>query len=110
MLSWQTISPILLKDVRGNITIDNNRIDDNIGLHGGAINIEKPLIMAGREAINVSIAIRNNSFNRNMAYIAGNSIFISSPSKEDETESDTQPVNILISGCNFTLNYGQSGT
>jgi hypothetical protein len=38
---YETQSPILLKNVIGSkIIFENNNFDSNIGLHGGAINID----------------------------------------------------------------------
>jgi hypothetical protein len=61
------------------IVFVNNIFEHNIGLYGGAINIDNP-DWTGHKPYQLRntpyVIVENNSFKQNMAYIAGNAVYI----------------------------------
>ena len=53
--------------------IRGNDFDKNIGTFGGAIKINSPNFLAGKEPY---VIIVDNTFFNNMAYFSGNAIYI----------------------------------
>ena len=68
--------------------VDGNSLSNNIGLHGGAIHIDNYLLPMIESEGDESplILLRNNIFNKNIAYFEGNAIFIQGDSYKDDLE------------------------
>ena len=111
---YQTISAVLLKGVRADqILISGTKFTNNIGLHGGAIHIDLGLKQDRRQPSfdesTPAIILKDNKFTKNMAYFAGNAVFIKGGQKVyslDSLMARESLLNIDISGCSFEMNHG----
>lgn len=67
----------MLKNVSSHIIFENNTLDSNMGIHGGAIHIdqESDFFSPNYNTFAPFIYLNNNTFTRNMAYLDGNSIY-----------------------------------
>ena len=62
----------MIKDLQvdGNyIVFEDNTFDSNIGMFGGAIHIHQ------QSDDNLPVVMRNNVYNKNMAYFSGNAVY-----------------------------------
>jgi len=81
--NYTTQSPVFIKGSRNNqIIITDNVFKDNIGLSGGALNIdlsikdEEEHSPNSLEIYSPFLFVQGNRFERNMAYIQGNALYI----------------------------------
>ena len=80
-LAYEAASPIFISANQGPMLFINNTFSENIGLHGGAIEILTPNYAvhssSDYETAGLPVIImENNNFTRNMAYMSGNAFFI----------------------------------
>ena len=77
---YESVSTFMIMANKGPIIIKNNTFEENIGTLGGAIHIMSPDFESNKDSTEVNshpyIYIENNIFNKNMAYFAGNAIYI----------------------------------
>jgi hypothetical protein len=98
---FERLTPVSIAFNEKKIIFENNLFEDNVGLMGGAINIESPNMRNVTEKVDNPIAkknlyklldmesrpytfIHNNTFTRNMAYLSGGSIFVRSTRMGDD--------------------------
>lgn len=73
---------LMIQANQGPIIIKDNLFEENIGTMGGAIHIMSPDFETGAAVANETvntlpyIYIESNTFSRNMAYLAGNAIYM----------------------------------
>lgn len=98
--NYQSYSPIFIKDARSSyVLFENNTFDSNIGLHGGAVNIQFTQTNASEQAS--TILFKNNTFQKNMAYFKGNAINI-----RGFSNGTGLPIDVQIEDCLFIRNQG----
>ena len=67
----ETVSPFIIKNHNGpSISFTSNDFSDNIGILGGVLQIRSASTLPSE------ITISQNTFERNMAYVAGNAFHI----------------------------------
>lgn len=71
--SYERLGLIYLSRSKDTVIIKGNTFQDNIGTFGGAISINSPDWIGGRQP---HIVIKGNMFQGNMAYFSGNAIYI----------------------------------
>ena len=78
--NFTTMSPIYIADTDSKyIVFQNNSFDSNVGLHGGAIQIDHAKVANSSTSINEAapfVMFKNNQFTRNIAYLEGTAIYI----------------------------------
>ena len=77
---YESVSTFMIMANKGPIIIKNNTFEENIGTLGGAIHIMSPDFESNAASNTTNshpyIYIENNTFSKNMAYFAGNAIYI----------------------------------
>ena len=82
--NYETVSPIYIYANTGPVVLKGNNFLENIGTSGGAVHISSPRFEqsmpneAGVAQVNgqAFVVMANNIFERNMAYFAGNALYI----------------------------------
>lgn len=73
-------SAIFLKNIQAShIVFENNTFDSNVGIHGGAIQIDNSDSGSRKRdatAYAPFLYLKNNTFSRNMAYFEGNAVYV----------------------------------
>ena len=126
MTNLERLSPISIAYNEKKIIFEENEFEDNIGLIGGAINIESPnmrnvtaqsyltddqLAMTEDEELRPYTFIHNNKFNRNMAYLSGGSISIRNTRMGDDDNRMKDLCGIVrISTNEFDSNMGATSS
>jgi hypothetical protein len=65
-------SPIVIKNLlEGHLILENNVFHQNIGMYGGAV------YMHNTEDQEILVYFKNNTYTKNMAYFAGNAVYVS---------------------------------
>ena len=77
---YESVSTLMIMANKGPLIIKNNTFEENIGTLGGAIHIMSPDFESNADSTEVNshpyIYIENNTFSKNMAYFAGNAIYM----------------------------------
>ena len=77
---YESVSTLMIRRNQGPIVINNNTFSENIGTMGGAIHIYSPDFESNADSEEVNshpyIYISGNTFDRNMAYFAGNALYV----------------------------------
>lgn len=79
--NYTSQSAIYLKSSKGShIIFENNTFDSNIGIHGGAIQVDNSQFSRWDASSYLEYSpflyLKNNTFTRNMAYLEGNAVYI----------------------------------
>ena len=79
--TYESVSTLIIEANRGPIIIKDNTFEENIATMGGAIHIMSPDFESTAAYSNYNnsmpfIYIENNEFRKNMAYFAGNALYI----------------------------------
>ena len=82
---YESVSTLMIMANKGPLILKNNTFEENIGTLGGAIHIMSPDFESNANSTEVNshpyIYIENNTFTKNMAYFAGNAIYMTHTNK-----------------------------
>jgi hypothetical protein len=112
--NYESVSAIYIKEKVGKpIIFEDNLFQGNVGLFGGAVHIEMSphnTKVHSKSQLTESqpfILMRNNTFDKNMAYFEANAVFIKNFKLASNVEVDNMDyLNLEITNCTFTKNFG----